>query len=169
MGRGFAIFALIGMVLALANTLVIVEALGFVMLALVALALGIVTVLQKTQIAYAGGGVVILAGILALLGSFENIGTENGTLDLGITTNVGRAILIIGFVAASATLLAQQWDTMAPDWLRYVAAVGAVGAIGLALFTSDILGDPNRGLNFVTLLMIILAAIPTVTAIRDPQ
>lgn len=166
MAKLLAVAAIVAAVTAALTALVFVDP-ATTLSAVVAIAAGVVLLLQRRLPGYIGGALVIIVGILGLLGAVGYLTFEGGGGgSLGIPADWTSALLVIALVAVPAFATWAVWNTLTP-WTAYVGVGAAVVAIILAIVNHGQLVNQANVMNYVLALACIASATPAGMMMRS--
>jgi hypothetical protein len=167
MGKSLPILGILGAVFAMLSALVLVNAAVFIVIP-VAVTGSIVLMAQRNALGAVAGLIVLLLGLVAGIGLVGSIGTENGSLDFGISSEVGRAWAILACLAIPMGALAVRWTEFQPRWLAYASAgVAAVAALMGILLRADLTDQGNVSVLVLGVLLL-LPIVPMASMLRNP-
>ncbi len=165
MARPLPIIGIIAGALAAVSALVLVDLANLVLVPVILAASVFLFMLRDRSGIILGVTGVVLA-VVGTMGLLQNVSTEDGGMDFGISPSVGHALLIAGAMVASADIVWRQWG----DFQTWQSAVGA-GVVGLtallAVGLRNNLTDQTQAGAFVVAIFALLSMGPAVMALRQ--
>lgn len=166
MGRLVPVLAIVGSVFAALSALVLGD-IAIALPGLIGIGGGIALAISKDWRRLVPGIVAVVFGVLAILGTIGSVGNEEGSVEFGISVEMGVAFAVASGLMFPASALALRWGEDDPEWLAYLqAAVVGLGVLFAFVFQGD-LTDHAAATTLVVGVLALGSLWPAIVALRD--